>query len=63
MDSDNSRDSDSQLVQELFRLRDENRKLKIFNKVYRDQLIKLSWDYKVLHIQVESKIYKLKNES
>ena len=56
-------ENDSQLVQELFRLRDENRKLKIFNKVYRDQLIKLSWDYKVLHIQVESKIHKLKNES
>ncbi len=52
-------ESDSQLVQELFRLRDENRKLKIFNKVYRDQLIKLSWDYKVLHIQVESKIQKI----
>ena len=56
-------ESDSQLVQELFRLRDENRKLKIFNKVYRDQLIKLSWDYKVLHIQVESKIHKLQNGS
>ncbi len=56
-------DSDSQLVQELFTLRDENRKLKIFNKVYRDQLIKLSWDYKVLHIQVESKIHKLKKNN
>ncbi len=44
---------------ELFKLREENRKLKIFNKVYRDQLIKLSWDFKILQIQVQQKISKL----
>ena len=48
-----------ELGNELFKLREENRKLKIFNKVYRDQLIKLSWDFKILKLQVDSNIYKL----
>ncbi len=38
---------------EIFKLREENRKLKIFNKVYRDQLIKLSWDYKIFKLEVD----------
>jgi hypothetical protein len=48
---------------ELFKLREENRRLKIFNKVYRDQLIKLSWDFKILQLSVKQKISKLNGKN